>query len=127
MHVVMADPSSVVLFRISSSLVPFAVYVDEEGFSVVDERLLCLRFNLQEATLLVEKEEVDSNGCLIRTIYQKPYITKNGSYYIVTLGSYNIIGGVTSFNMSQASILMPRSAASFERRAIGRMKPTFRQ
>jgi hypothetical protein len=123
----MADPSSVVLFKISSSPVPFAVHVDEEGFVVVDKRLICLCFNLEEATLLIEKEEVDSNGCFIRTIYQKPCITENGSYYRVTPGSYNIIGGMTSFNMSQASTRTPRSAASFERRAIGRMKPTFRQ
>jgi hypothetical protein len=116
----MANPSSVVLFRISSFPVPFAIYVDEEGFAVVDDGLLCLCFNLQEATLLVEREEVDSNGCLIRIIYQKPCITEIGSYYRVTPGSYNIIGGVTSFNMSQASTLMPRSAASFKCRAIGR-------
>jgi hypothetical protein len=120
----MADVNSVVSFRISSSLVVFALHADDEGFTVVDKRLLCLRFHLQETSLLIEKEEFDSHGNLIRTVYQKPSITESGTYYRVTPGSYNIIGGVSSFNFSQASTLTPRSAGGFDRWASIRMRPT---
>jgi hypothetical protein len=120
----MADPNSIVSFRISLSPVAFVLHVDEDGFAVVDERLLCLRFHLQETSLLVEKEEFDLNGDLIRTVYQKPTMTESGTYYRVTAGSYHIIGGVASFNMSQASTLTPCTVASFDRRLNGRMKPT---
>jgi hypothetical protein len=64
----MADVNIIVSFRISSSLVPFALYADDEGFAIVDECLLCLRFHLQEKSLLVEKEEFDSHGDLIRIV-----------------------------------------------------------
>jgi hypothetical protein len=120
----MADVKSVVSFRTSSSPVAFALHADDEGFAIVDERLLCLRFHLQETSLLVEKEEFDSHGDLIRTVYQKPSITESSTYYRVTPCSYNIIGGVSSFNFSQASTLTPRSAGGFDRRASVRMKPT---
>jgi hypothetical protein len=36
----MVDPNSVVSFRISSSPVVFVFHADEDGFAVVDERLL---------------------------------------------------------------------------------------
>jgi hypothetical protein len=65
----MADVKSVLSFRTSSSPVAFAFHADDDGYVVVDERLLCLRFHLQETSLLVEKEEFDSHGDLIRTIY----------------------------------------------------------
>jgi hypothetical protein len=119
----MADPNSIVSFRISSSPVVFVFHADEDGFAVVDERLLWLRFHLQETSLLVEKEEFDLNGDLIRTVYQKPTMTESGTYYRVTAGSYHIIGGVASFNMSQASTLTPRTTASFDRPLNGRMRP----
>jgi hypothetical protein len=45
-------------------------------------------------------------------------------YYRVTPGSYNIIGGVSSFNFSQASTLTPQSARGFNRQASVRMRPT---
>jgi hypothetical protein len=33
-------------------------------------------------------------------LYQKPSITESSTYYRVIPGSYNIIGGVSSFNFS---------------------------
>jgi RNA:NAD 2'-phosphotransferase (TPT1/KptA family) len=71
----MADSSQAVSFRIPSSTIPFVVHVDEEGYAVVNECLLCLRFHLQENSLLVEREEFDGDGNLIRTVYQNPIVS----------------------------------------------------
>jgi hypothetical protein len=56
-------------FRTTSSSIPFVISCDEHGFATVPESLLCLRFNLQQQSLLVEKEEFDSDGVLNHTIY----------------------------------------------------------
>lgn len=120
----MADPNTIVSFKISPSPVAFVPHANEDGFTIIDERLLCLRFHLHETSLLVEREEFDLDGNLIHIVYQKPTMTESRTYYRITAGSYHIIDGVASFNMSQASTLTPRIATSFDRRLSGSMRPT---
>ena len=64
---------------------PFILMVDKkEGFLDVDEKLLCLHFNVQHMPLpLVEKEEYDEDMVLMRTIYQRPCFSSSGTYYRV--------------------------------------------
>jgi hypothetical protein len=77
--VLMTDVS----FRTFNSQVPFVLHVSNRGFAMVPEQLLCVRFHLQEATLLVEREEFDEDGNLCRTVYQKSYVSDGTSYYKV--------------------------------------------
>ena len=49
-----------VCFTEPSRTHPFLMMVEEEGFIDVDDRLLCLHFNIQHDPLvLVEREEFD--------------------------------------------------------------------
>jgi hypothetical protein len=54
-----------VSFRIANAFVSFVLHVNEDGYAIVSERLLCLKFHLQEMSLLVEREEFDSDGILL--------------------------------------------------------------
>jgi hypothetical protein len=102
-----------VSFRTPNSQIPFVLHVNSRGFATVQEQLLCVRLNLQEATLLVEREfDVDGNLC--RTVYQKPYVCEGGSYYKVWPGSYTVVGGVCVFDLYGASSLSPGSVSSFQ-------------
>jgi hypothetical protein len=82
----MEDMSNTVSFRNSSSSVPFVLHVDKRGFATVPERLLSLRFNLLQQSLLVEKEEFDHDGILVRTVYQKPNDINGESIFVVFPG-----------------------------------------
>jgi hypothetical protein len=116
--------SDVVSFRLLSSKVPFVLHVGNEGYAIVNEKLLCLKFHLQDTCLLVEREEFNDNGALVRTIYQNPEVSNIGTYFKVMPGSYTVTGGLTSFNLSQASTFTSGSLSSFECRGHLRMKPT---
>jgi hypothetical protein len=120
----MAELLSSVSFRTSTSLVPFVLHVNDRGHATVPERLLCLRFHLQPQSLLVEREEFDCDGNLLRTVYQSPVVTDSGSFYKVFPGSYTIIGGIRSVEISQDSSLSPATVSSFQRRSCSRLKPT---
>ena len=55
-----------VCFTELSHSVPFLMTVDEEEFLDVDDRLLCLHFNIQHGPMvLVEREEFDDDMVLI--------------------------------------------------------------
>jgi hypothetical protein len=58
-----------VAFRSHNSRVPFVLHVSNCGFATVPEQLLYVRFNLQEMSLLVEKEEFDDDGNLCHTVF----------------------------------------------------------
>jgi hypothetical protein len=103
----MAELLSSVSFRTSTSLVPFVLHVNDRGHATVPERLLCLRFHLQPQSLLVEREEFDCDGNFLCTVYQSPIITDSGLFYKVSLGSYTVIGGIRSVEISQDSSLSP--------------------
>ena len=70
---------------------PFLMTVEEEGFIDVDDRLLCLYFNIQYSPLvLVEREEFDEDMVLMQTVYQRPRYSDVGIFYWVTLGYYKV-------------------------------------
>jgi hypothetical protein len=118
------DIKTDVSFRSHNSQVPFVLHVSNRGFATVPEQLLCVRFNLQEMSLLVEKEEFDDDGNLCRTVFQKPYVSDKGSYYKVWPGSYTVIGGVLAFDPNRESTLSPTSISSFQQRSRARLMPT---
>jgi hypothetical protein len=111
-------------FRLLSSKVPFILHVGNEGYAIVNEKLLCLKFHLQDTCLLVEKEEFDDNGALVQTVYQNSEVSNTGTCFRVMPGSYTVTGGLSSFDLSQASTLTPGSLSSFEHRGHLRMKLT---
>jgi hypothetical protein len=115
---------SSVSFRTSTSPVPFVLHVNDRGFATVPERLLCLRFHLPLQSLLVKKEEFDWDGKLSSTIYQKPVVTDNGTFYKVTPGRYTVIGGGDSHDISHASTLSPGSISSFKCMSRSRLRST---
>ena len=53
-----------------SHTAPFIMSVENEDFLDVNERFLCLHFNIVVSPLLlVEREEYDKNMVLMRTVY----------------------------------------------------------
>jgi hypothetical protein len=120
----MEDIKTDVSFKSHNSQVPFVLHVSTRGFATVPEQLLCVRFNLQEMSLLVEKEEFDDDGNLCRTVFQKPYVSDKGSYYKAWPGSFTVIGGVLVFDPNRESTLSPTSISSFQQRSCARLMPT---
>jgi hypothetical protein len=120
----MEDMSNTVSFRNSSSSVPFVLHVDKRGFATVPERLLSLRFNLLQQSLLVEKEEFDHDGILVRTVYQKPNDINGESIFVVFPGSYTVMGGLSSSSLSDTATQSPGSFSSFRRRSHPKMLST---
>ena len=54
-----------------SHLALFIMFVDDIGFLDVEERLLCLHFDIELGPLvIVEREEYDDDMVLMRTILQ---------------------------------------------------------
>jgi hypothetical protein len=121
---IMFASSDVVSFRLLSSKVPFVLHVGDEGYAIVNEKLLCLKFHLQDTCLLVEREEFDDNGALVRIVYQNPEVSNTGTYFRVLPCSYIVTSGLASFDLSPGSTLTSRSLSSFERRGHLRMKRT---
>ena len=80
-----------VCFTEPSHTHPFLMIVEEEGFIDVDDRLLCLHFNIQHGPLvLVEREEYDEDMVLMRTVYQRPRYSDVGVFYRVIPGYYKV-------------------------------------
>ena len=78
-----------VCFIEPSQSVPFLMTVDKEGFLDVDDRLLCLHFNIQHGPMvLVEREEYDDDMVLMRILYQRPRYSNVGVFYRITAGFY---------------------------------------
>ena len=74
-----------VCFTEPSHSVPFVMTIDKEGFLDVDDRLLCLHFQIQHGPLvLVEREEYDDDMVLMQTSYQRPRYSDDGVFYRVT-------------------------------------------
>ena len=70
-----------------------------------------------ESTLLVEREEFDDNGAVLRTIYVRPISTDNGWQYRVGSGSYTVVGARLEMNISQLPIHSPHTYSPVERRS----------
>ena len=75
----MAFLRDVASFRTLSDQPPFILYVGDEDYVIVDKSVLCIRFQLLESILLVEREEFDENGDVVRTVYVRPITTDRGS------------------------------------------------
>jgi hypothetical protein len=110
-------------FKTSASPVPFVLHVNNRRFATVPKRLLCLRFQLPLQSLLVEKK-FNWDGKLSSTIYQRPIVTNNGTFYKVIPGRYTVIGGGDLHNISHASTHFPGSISSFQCKTRSRLKPT---
>ena len=65
-------------FRVASHSRPFIIHIGEEEFVAIDKGVLCTRFGFLESTLLVEREELDENGSIVRTVYVRPISTDRG-------------------------------------------------
>ena len=69
----------------------FLMTVEEEGFIDIDDRLLCLHFNIQhDPLMLVEGEEFDEDMVLMQTVYQRPRYSDVGVFYRVTPRYYKV-------------------------------------
>ena len=114
----MAGEGGIAQFRLASggSIPDFHLYLESEGSVDVSERLLCLKFRLPETSLLLEREEFDEAGAITHTVYQKPLLSDGRLFYRVGRGSYSVVGGVSSFDLSQASARTPESFASLEKK-----------
>ena len=104
-------------FRAASDSRPFIIHIEEEEFVAIDKGVLCTRFRFLESTLLVEREELDENGSIVRTIYVRPISTDCGLQFRVGAGSYNVMGAQSNLGLLQSSSLSPRSFSSLDRRA----------
>ena len=108
-------------FRTASDSRPFIIHVGEEEFVAIDKGVFCTRFWLLESTLLVEREELDENGSIVRKIYVRPISTDRGLQFRVGAGSYTVMGVQSNLGLSQSSSFSPRSFSSLDRRACRSM------
>ena len=104
-------------FRATSDSRPFIIHVGEEEFVAIDKSVLCTRFRFLESTLLVEKEELDENGTIVRIVYVRPISTDRGLQFRVGAGNYTVMGAQSNLDLSQSSSLLPRNLSSLDRRA----------
>ena len=81
--------------------------------------MLCLKFQLQKTSLLLGQEEFDEAEMVTHTVYQKLVLSNRWLFYKVGPGSYMIVGGVSSFDMSQASTKTPESYVSLGQEIVG--------
>ena len=77
---------------------------------------------MPETSLLLERKEFDEARTVTHTVYQKPVLSDGRLFYKVGPVSYTVIGGFSSFDLSQASTKMPESCASLERKTAGLLK-----
>ena len=110
-------------FRTATDSRSFIIHVGDEEYITIDETVLCTRFQLVESTLLVEREEFDENGGVLRTVYINPTLTDNGWQYRVGSGSYTVIGAHVEMNILHVPTHSPHTYSSVERRSRPMMSP----
>ena len=103
-------------FRAANDSRPFIIHIGEEEYVAIDEAVLCTRFRLLESRLLVEREELDENGSIVRTVYVRPISTDRGLQFRVGTGRYSITGAQLNLGPPQLSRLSPQSCTSLDRR-----------
>ena len=64
--------------------------------------------------MLVEREDFDVSGAIVRTVYVRPTQTQRGWQYKVGPGSYTVNGAELIFNSLQSCVLLPQSYSSFD-------------
>ena len=109
--------SGIASFRIAVDPRSFIIHVGDEEYVTIDETILCTRFRLVESTLLVEREEFDDNGSVLRTVYVKPISTDNGWHYRVGSRSYTVVGARLEMSMLQSPIHSPHTYSPVGRRS----------
>ena len=57
--------SDIVSFRLLSTKVLFVLHIGDEGYAIVNEKLLCFKFHLLDTCLLIEREDFNDNGALV--------------------------------------------------------------
>ena len=109
--------SGIASFRTAADPRSFIIHVGDEEYVTIDETVLCTRFRLVESTLLVEREEFDENGAVLRTIYIRPTSTDKGWQYRVGSGSYIVVGAHVEMNISHMPMHSPHTYSPIERRS----------
>ena len=79
-------------FRAANDSRPFIIHIGKEEYVAIYEAVLCTRFRFLESTLLVEREELNENGSIVRTVYVRPISTDHGLQFRVGAGRYSIMG-----------------------------------
>ena len=93
---------------------PFIMFVDDMGFLDVEERLLCLHFNIEPRPLvIVEREEYDDDMVLMRTILQRPHTCIPRWSYQVRSGYYKVLNLPSRLSGLEESTPIPQSVSSF--------------
>ena len=93
---------------------PFIMFVNDMGFVDVEERLLCLHFNIEPGPLvIVEREEYDDDMVLMRTILQRPHTCIPRWSYQVRPGYYKVLSLPSRLSSSEESMPTPQSISSF--------------
>ena len=101
--------------RIASNSRPFIIHVGEEEFVTINKGVLYTRFRLVESILLVEREELDKNESIVRTIYVRPISTECGLHNRIGARSYTVMGIQSNLGLLQSSTFSPRSFSSLDR------------
>ena len=109
--------SGIAFFRTVADLRSFIIHVGDEKYVTIDETILCTRFRLVESTLLVEREEFDENGAVLRMVYIRPISTDNGWQYRVGSRSYTVVCARVEMNISHAPMHSPHTYSPVERRS----------
>ena len=109
--------SGIASFRTAANPRSFIIDVGDEEYVTIDETILCTRFRFVESMLLVEREELDDNGAVLRTVYIRPISTDNGWQYRVGSRSYTVVSAPLEMNISHAPMQSPRTYLLVGRRS----------
>ena len=109
-----------VWFLESSHAAPFMMFLDPIGHLDVEERLLCLYFEIEHGPLvIVEREEFDEDMVLMRTILQRPHTCIPRWLYRVFPRYYKVLSLASPVSTSQQSSPTPQSLSSISRLSSG--------
>ena len=98
----------------------FIMFVDPISYLDVEERLLCLHFEIEPGPLvIVEKKEFDEDMVLMRTILQRPHTHIPRWSYQEFPGYYKVLNLASLISASQQSSPTPQSMSSFSRPSSG--------
>ena len=97
-----------VWFTEPSHSAPFIMLVDKDNFLNMEERLLCLHFDIElEPLVIVEQDEFDDDMVLMRTILQRPHTCIPRWSYRVTSRYSKVLSIVGLVSVSEQSIVRP--------------------
>ena len=91
--------------RAGDCSVPFTLPLGADGFVVVQENLLSLKFNFRLGTMYVEQELFQETGQLCETVLMQKSIVDSGSFWSLGAGSYKVIG-LSELEMDASTVLL---------------------